>query len=505
MGFIKLLTNPMGAMMDKFQERRDDAFDFSDILKPGGVSDVIQSKVTSPLQEKIGGLQDQIKTQMERAGGGETAEQIQEQIAKIQGRELPEVDPYKPAGKAAEWLNRLGAGLYAAGGGNPEDIYRNFRMKEEAKAARHQRQVELRTQAETAQDADVLGALDSIFRTESASGTSLAGNLISQATQLESAAAQATSQAIEQEGQNARLDVQIQASFDEINQRHQNRMAELDLQGELSIEQIEESAALQIRTETNEELSRLGLNPASFESMVNAYSRGGLAAMDQADQVRLREFTRLRAAQTDEELRTAKIDSVARLLGVRVQATDKWTGEKLYNEVTGEPIMTTLSTSGEALSFMYGSEDAGLDALANNDVEGLKRFVESSTAVQPTQMMTGGRSPIPPSARQGQSADTGFATTGDAIAEPLEMDPRTLESQRRNQGKILNAAIEAMERGNSLYDELLGMTKAGIAPEIQQAVLQRALEAGYWDGQEQRNEIHYLLETGQPFPAGRPE
>jgi hypothetical protein len=453
------------------------------------VSDKI-GQFSAKREEFLGGLMDKA------LGEGGVTGQIQEQIAKIQGRELPTVDEYKPAGKAAEWMNRLGAGLYAAGGGNPEDIYRNFRNKEETKLARHQRQQELRQEAIEQQDSEVLSALEGIGGRQQQAATSISANILQQQTAMGLKSADAQVRAFENEHDMAQQVLGIQAEFEQQRQGHIDRIQELDKQGTMDIERINHAAAMQMRNDMNSELLAMGINPAGLENTVNAYSRGDFGNMTQQDHVRLQLIGNMRKAETDEDLRMAKLGALTNVMGTRVHARDENTGAQLYDQ-QGAPVYTTLSTPEAAATYIWGSKQDALDSFRNNDLgaetRAAQQFAEGAGMVTP--------SPFHPQAMDPTAVATrGFPSTEDGAFSDMPEDPRDAKEQARNSAAIWNKAASYLDQGHDMKTVVQGLKDQGASSEIIQMTMQRAMEFGYWDGQEERDQIMQIITVGAEVP-----
>jgi len=505
MGLIQLFTNPAGFLADKVKEKvQDKAQDrFKSMPGMAQIGKVAEgatkgiSQVGSKLgqfgakrEEFLGGL-------MEKAlGGGEAQAGIMEQISDIQGRELPTVDEYKPAGKAAEWMNRLGAGLYAAGGGNPEDIYRNFRAKEETKLARHTRQQESRQAAIESQDREVLGALEGIAGRGQQAATSISANILQQQTSMQLKGAEAQIRSFENEADMAKTVLGFQADFEVQRQGHIDRIQELDKQGQMDIERIDHAAAMQMRNDMNSELLALGVNPAGFENTVNAYSRGDFGNMTGQDHVRLQLLGNMKKAVTDEDLRMAKLGALTQVMGTRVHARDENTGSQLY-DIQGQPVYTTLSTAESAATYIWGSKQDALDSFRNNDLgaetRAAQQFAEGAGMVTP--------SPFHPQAMDPTDLATrGFPSTEDGAFSDMPEDPRDGREQARNSAGIWNTVAGDLDKGHSMREVVQALKDSGAASEMIQMTMQRAMEFGYWDGQEERDEIMQIITMGAEVP-----
>lgn len=514
MGLIKLFTNPAGFLKDQIGDRLKDKQKqgVSNLSKaarfiPGGEAlGSVAGEAIGGIKEiggKLGGLSEKreqfLGGLMEQAlGEGEDGAQslIRDKLSEIQGRELPSVEDYKPAGKAAEWMNRLGAGLYAAGGGNPEDIYRNFRAKEETKLARYTRQQENRQAAIEKQDTEVLGALEGIAGRGQQAATSISANIIQQQTSMMAKGAEAEIRAFENEADMAKMVLGMQADFEVQRQGHINRLQEMDKQGVMDTSRIEHAAALQIRNDFNSELLTYGMNPAGFEDTTNAYSRGDFGNMSAQDHIKLQLIGNLRRAKTDEEVKMFKLNAMVGVMGTRIHARDESTGNFLYQK-DGSPVYTTLTTPESAGTYIWGSKQNALDAFANGgdigaEVNAAQQFLENSGKVT--------SSPFHQQ-KYDETRLSGFSSTEDAAFKDMPEDPRDAAFQARNTAELWNDVAKDLDSGFSMKQVIQAMRDDGIASESIQMTMQRAMEFGYWDGQEDKDEINQLLTLGQTVSA----
>lgn len=505
MGLIQLFTNPAGFLKDKVQDKVKSRI--SDFKSINPLEDLKKSSqgirdIGDRISGKASASQDLINEIMGGAiGGGEARKALMERVKGISERDLPEVDfeGNKRAGKLAQISNRIGAGLFAASGGDPRAITAGFRAKEEAKSARLQRQREVRQAAIESQDDDMVAALSNIDERETAARTAFGGDFIQQQTILQQKGIDAQKAAFEQEAENARQVLDIQASFEEQRQGHIDRIGELDVQGQLNLTQIEHAAAIQMRNDMNSELMSFGMNPAGLEETVNAYSRGDFGSLTAQDHVRLSLVAKMRAARTDEELRMAKIGTLAQVLNTRVHARDENTGAFMYT-LDGDPVFTTLSTPEAGASWIFGSKQDALDALRSNalsaETESVKRFVTQAGMVDPSPMTQLGSSAF-------EKGTQGFPGTRDNSFNDVDENPQDAREQLRRSADIWNKAAGYLDAGNSMRDVVSSLKNQGASSEIIQMTMQRAMEFGYWDGEEDKDAINQIITIGAAQnPAG---
>ena len=530
MGLLKLFTNPAGWAMDKVKDKVTDKVAsfggpvskvagsigkvadggkrgnfISGVVGAAGEDSILGKfdNVMEKVESKTGIVSEKLEGYREKAmGGGPLRDRIMQRLDKIEDRELPEVDEYKPAGKAAEWMNRLGAGLYAAGGGNPEDIYANFRNKEMVKQERHQRQVELRQSALERQDEDVLNVLMSIEGRDQAAAGAIAGDLAQQETGMVTKALDLQSDAIAFEAENQRHLMDIQVSYDQQRIGFENQLMLADKQGQMQEDQVRLAAEIQMRNNIVAEISGYGLNPASFENTIKSYATGDWDSMSPVDHQRMAMISRLRKATTDEEARNIKLDMVTRLIGTRVMATDSITGEPIINPQTGEPLYTTLMNGEQGATYLMGGAQEAADAFSihSNKAVGAEESAIAGVLEQGGQMnnpFTG-----PGRRRAADNISRGFPTTEDASVNQMENDPRDAPEQAARIGEMWSDAAAYMDgpEGGTFLDVVKALKRDGIHPEVIQGIVTQAINQEYWDGNADADEINALL---MGVPTGR--
>jgi hypothetical protein len=461
---------------------------------PGGEG--IQ-KIASKIGEKGDLVSKSVDKLREKAlGGTDVRSRIMGEIDKIAGRDLPEVDEYKPAGKAAEWMNRIGAGLYAAGGGNPEDIYRNFRMKEETKAARHEKQKMEYQAALERRDADMISTLTGVDTRETQAAMQFAGEDATTARRLQETAATAAVRGVEMDNENQKFFINMQFDWEKSRQAHRDRITEADHQAQLSMEQIEKTAEIQQLTEYKSMSMNYGINPAGIMPTLEKAAAGDWENFDQVDNARMSLLGRLQKATTDQEVRVAKATALTQLMTSRIHARDKYTGEYLFNQATGDPIM--VSPDAEAgMAMLFGDAEHGVDTMFgtfNPDAEqrGLEEFAQSQGFIDRPPMA--GRPSAPDAAAMNMRSGFGSTQT-DMAAEGADTGGR---EQMAQQADIWNEAAGYFQQGASMKQIVEGLKAGGAEPEILNMVMNQAMEYGFWDGQEDRAEIMSYL-----VPAGR--
>jgi hypothetical protein len=506
MGILKLFTNPAGFATDFAKDKITQKIGNTIKDRGGFLNSIIDKKenVTSGfdklqqgIQEKTGNISQKIDAYREQAlGGGDVREALFNQLNKINERELPEVDEYKPAGKAAEWMNRLGAGLYAAGGGNPEDIYRNFRNKEMVKQERHQRQVELRQAALDKRDADVLNILGQIDTRVTGAATQFAGDEAAGAHGLQMKALDITTQMLQNEAADARHLMDLQHDFDMQLNEHQNRLMQMDKQGHMSEDQIRLGAEIAVRNQFNADVQTLGLSPASFETAAQAFATGNFDGLSQADSVRLAMVSKLKKARTDEEVMNIKLNTVANLVGTRVHARDAVTGEHLYDPRTMEPIYTSLANGEMAANYVFGGPQEAADAFGPSSVNSEASALETFLRNQSGQVTN----PQVAQMRAVENIRGGYPTTQAASVNEMEADPRDAKKQAANAAAIWTKASGYLDQGADFGTLLQKLGDDGIHPEIMQMVVTQAVNAGYWDGETDKDRINGIL---MGLPQGR--
>jgi len=523
MGLIQLFTNPAGWAADKVKDKIQDKVQDKFKSIPSGIKSNVSGigkgigsnvkelgsfgnagdkfkAMSERITSGLSGKQEQAAGLMEGAlSGGDTRQALIQRLGEISERELPVVDEFKPAGKAAEWMNRLGAGLFAASGGNPEAIYANFRNKEMAKQAKHQRQTESRQMAIEKRDTDIIAGLSDLDQRQTVTKAGFANSLMDQESALTNLAAEAGMNAIAAESEKDKLVFQMRDDWAQLQQNHVNRMTEMDHSGKLAIDQIEYAAGINIRNETNAELTTYGVNPASFDSTIRKYAAGDFDGMDQQDHVRMQMIAKMRKATTDMELRAAKMDTVVRMVGTTVHARDRHTGAYLYEGEDGTtPIYTNLSTTEAAMSYIFGDPQMGLDAIGSNPFDREKKAIEEFTSqagmIDPGSGMEQGL--------QRPRSMGGFPGTEDASFEGVPGGAGDAGTQLNNIGPIWDQAMyNLQDKGESMLTVVSAMEQGGLAPEVLESVINQALATGLWDGEEDKTQIQQIITVGSNVNA----
>jgi hypothetical protein len=317
---------------------------------------------------------------------------------------------------------------------------------------------------------------------------------------MEVKGAEAQIRAFENEAEMARNVLNIQADFEAQRQGHIDRILEMDKQGQMDQARIEHAASIQMRNDMNSSLVTMGINPAGFERTVNAYATGDFGNMTQQDHVRLSLYSNMQKAVTDEDLRMAKLGALTNVMGTRVHARDESTGNFLY-DTNGQPVYTTLTTAEDGAKFIFGSTQDALDAFNNNDLGAEVRAAEQFA--QGAGMVTASpfhQQRMPSAAEQ---VNAGFSSTADGAFQDMPEDPRDARTQAANSAAIWNKAVGYLDGGHSMKDVIQGLKDQGAASETIQMIMQRGMEFGYWDGEEDKDAINQILTIGVPnSPAG---
>jgi len=520
MGLLKLFTNPAGWAMDKMKDKVQDKVTSNFGSKAGesssGAGPLLSNKrgnfmdnlfdtdneqkagfgkIVSQVQEKTGYVGNQIdKLRNKALEGGDTRAALLEHVRGIQDRDLPEVDEYKPAGKAAEWMNRLGAGLYAAGGGNPEDIYRNFRNKEMVKQERHQRQVENRQAAVESRDDDITAVLSNVDQLESETATRFATARIQQETSMQAQSLDAQMRSLENSVQLQSDMVQIQAGFDKQREAHEQATMRMDKQGQLDEYQIRLGAEIGVRNEMTANMMTFGINPAAMQETISAAASGNYENMTKQDHVRLQMYANMQKANTDEELMLAKTNAIMQVVGTRVHAKSAVTGEDMYDD-NGNAVFTNLANFEDGASWVLGGQQAYSDAIASGSISGEAEALESFFSRQGTVTpeFSSGTVETPSATR---NANKGYPSTEAATFNAMEADPRDAKEQMANMQAIFEKGAAMINQDAKFADVLEGMRNSGLHPEVMQAFIQKSMETGLWDGQEDHAKVNEILMLG---------
>jgi hypothetical protein len=195
----------------------------------------------------------------------------------------------------------------------------------------------------------------------------------------------------------------------------------------------------------------------------------------------------------------AKTDAIMRVVGTRVHAKSSVTGNHMFDDA-GNAVFTNLATFEDGASWILGGQQAYSDAIAGGNISGeaaaLESFFAKAGTATPQYADQGGMGAVVKTPTATENANRGYPGTEAATYAAMEADPRDAKEQMANMQPIFEKGAASVQAGHAFADVLEGMKNSGLHPEIMQAFIQKSIETGIWDGQEDHDKVNQILMLG---------